>query len=41
MITKEDYYRLYFRAMIWADEVIRAITAGSQSQQKERQIIRI
>lgn len=40
VITKEDYYRLYFRAMIWADEVIRAITPGSQSQQKERQIIR-
>ena len=36
VITKEDYYRLYFRAMIWADEVTKAIKSdGAAGQQKQ------
>ncbi|MGN0908137.1 MAG: hypothetical protein ACI4NA_00830 [Succinivibrio sp.] len=35
VITKEDYYRLYFRAMVWADEVINAIRAEGAAAQKK------
>ena len=27
VLNKEDYYRLYYRSMIWADEVVNALTS--------------
>jgi c-di-GMP-related signal transduction protein len=35
VITKEDYYRLYYKAMVWADEVIKAIKSEFASGRRK------